>query len=145
MLIWLFGFGLYDLKSIFKRIAHPYRQLDKEDHDNFGILDDTYNLSTFKGRVYLLLTSWVLEIVIFFLLLGIAHVAGIGSELKGTLLLFLVVSCLADLNTDYYRVNYYLNGTKDYVGCYLGIIIGLFLCYLYGVLIYQVVTLAILN
>lgn len=145
MLIWLSGFGLYDLKSIFRRIVHPYRQLDNEDHDEFSILDDTYNLSTFKGRVYLLLTSWVLEIVTFFLLLGLAHVAGIGSELKGTLLLFLVVSCLADLNTDYYRVNYYLNGTKDYVGCYLGIIIGLFLCYLYGVLIYQVVTLAILN
>ena len=145
MLIWLFGFGLYDLKSISKRIVHPYRQLDKEDHDEFSILDDTYNLSTFKGRVYLLLTSWVLEIVTFFLLLGLAHVAGIGSELKGTLLLFLVISCLADLNTDYYRVNYYLNGIKDYVGCYLGIIIGLFLCYLYGVLIYQVVTLTILN
>lgn len=145
MLIWLSGFGLYDLKSIFRRIVHPYRQLDKEDHDEFSILDDTYNLSTFKGRVYLLLTSWVLEIVTFFLLLGLAHVAGIGSELKGTLLLFLVISCLADLNTDYYRVNYYLNGTKDYVGYYLGIIIGLFLCYLYGVLIYQVVTLAILN
>ena len=145
MLIWLSGFGLYDLKSIFRRIVHPYRQLDKEDHDEFSILDDTYNLSTFKGRVYLLLTSWVLEIVTFFLLLGLAHVAGIGSELKGTLLLFLVVSCLADLNTDYYRVNYYLNGTKDYVGYYLGIIIGLFLCYLYGVLIYQVVTLTILN
>lgn len=143
MLIWLSGFGLYDLKSISKRIVHPYRQLDKEDHDEFSVLDDTYNLSTFKGRVYLLLTSWVLEIVIFFLLLGLAHVAGIGSELKGTLLLFLVVSCLADLNTDYYRVNYYLNGTKDYVGCYLGIIIGLFLCYLYGVLIYQVIVLCI--
>lgn len=143
MLIWLSGFGLYDLKSIFKRIAHPYRQLDKEDHYEFGILDDTYNLSTFRGRVYLLLTSWVLEIVVFFLLLGLAHVAGIGSELKGTLLLFLVVSCLADLNTDYYRVNYYLNGTKDYVGYYLGIIIGLFLCYLYGVLIYQVIVLCI--
>ena len=145
MLIWLSGFGLYDLKSISKRVVHPYRQLDKEDHYEFGILDDTYNLSTFRSRVYLLLTSWVLEIVVFFLLLGLAHVAGIGSELKGTLLLFLVVSCLADLNTDYYRVNYYLNGTKDYVGCYLGIIIGLFLCYLYGVLIYQVVTLAVLN
>lgn len=143
MLIWLSGFGLYDLKSISKRIVHPYRQLDKEDHDEFSVLDDTYNLSTFKGRVYLLLTSWVLEIVIFFLLLGLAHVAGIGSDLKGTLLLFLVVSCLADLNTDYYRVNYYLNGTKDYVGCYLGIIIGLFLCYLYGVLIYQVIVLCI--
>lgn len=145
MLIWLSGFGLYDLKSISKRIVYPYRQLDKEDHDEFSILDDTYNLSTFKGRVCLLLTSWVLEIVTFFLLLGLAHVAGIGYELKGTLLLFLVISCLADLNTDYYRVNYYLNGTKDYVGYYLGIIIGLFLCYLYGVLIYQVVTLAILN
>ena len=145
MLIWLSGFWLYDLKSIFKRIVHPYRQLDKEDHYEFGILDDTYNLSTFKGRVYLLLTSWVLETVAFFLLLGLAHVAGIGSDLKGTLLLFLVISCLADLNTDYYRVNYYLNGTKDYVGYYLGIIIGLFLCCLYGVLIYQVVTLAILN
>lgn len=143
MLIWLSGFGLYDLKSIFKRIVHPYRQLEKEDHDEFSILDDTYNLSTFKGRVYLLLTSWVLEIVTFFLLLGLAHVAGIGSELKGTLLLFLVISCLADLNTDYYRVNYYLNGTKDYVGYYLGIIIGLFLCYLYGVLIYQVIVLCI--
>lgn len=143
MLIWLSGFGLYDLKSISKRIVHPYRQLDKEDHDEFSVLDDTYNLSTFKGRVYLLLTSWVLEIVVFFLLLGLAHVAGIGSELKGTLLLFLVISCLADLNTDYYRVNYYLNGTKDYVGCYLGIIIGLFLCYLYGVLIYQVIVLCI--
>lgn len=145
MLIWLSGFGLYDLKSISKRIVHPYRQLDKEDHDEFSILDDTYNLSTFKGRVYLLLTSWVLEIVTFFLLLGLAHVAGIGSELKGTLLLFLAISCLSDLNSNYYKVNYYLDGTKDYVGCYLGIIIGLFLCYLYGVLIYQVVTLTILN
>jgi uncharacterized protein YqgC (DUF456 family) len=87
----------------------------------------------------------VLEIVTFFLLLGLAHVAGIGVNLKDTLLLFLAVSCLADLNTNYYRVNYYLNGTKDYIGCYLGIIIGLFLCYLYGVLIQQVVTLAILN
>jgi hypothetical protein len=96
VLVWLFSFGIYDLKSILKRIAYPFKELDKEDHDNFGILDDTYNLSTFKGRVYLLLTSWVLEIVTFFLLLGLAHVAGIGSELKGTLLLFLVVSCLAD-------------------------------------------------
>jgi uncharacterized protein YqgC (DUF456 family) len=87
----------------------------------------------------------VLEIVTFFLLLGLAHVAGIGSELKGTLLLFLTVGCLSDLNSSYYKVNYYLNGTKDYVGCYLGIIIGLFLCYLYGILIYQVVTLTILN
>lgn len=93
----------------------------------------------------MLLTSWVLEIIVFFLLWGLAHVAGIGPELKGTLLLFLVISCLADLNTDYYRVNYYLDGTKDYIGWYLGIIIGLFLCYLYGVMIYQVVTLTILN
>lgn len=139
MLVWLFSFGIYDLKSILKRIAYPFKQLDKEDHDNFGILDDTYNLSTFKGRVYLLLTSWVLEIIVFFLLWGLAHVAGIGSELKGTLLLFLVVSCLADLNSSYYKVNYYLNGTKDYIGWYLGNLISLFLCYLYGVMIYQVV------
>lgn len=81
----------------------------------------------------------------FFLLWGLARVAGIGVDLKGTLLLFLAVSCLADLNTDYYRVNYYLNGTKDYIGWYLGNLISLFLCYLYGVLIYQVITLTILN
>lgn len=123
---------------LFKRISYPFEQPNKEDHDNFGILDDTYNLSTFKGRVYLLLTSWVLEIIVFFLLWGLAHVAGIGLDLKDTLLLFLAVSCLADLNTDYYRVNYYLNGTKDYIGWCLGNLISLFLCYLYGMLIYQV-------
>ena len=43
MLIWLSGFGLYDLKSILKRIAHPYRQLDKEDHDtNSSYLENLY-------------------------------------------------------------------------------------------------------
>ena len=93
----------------------------------------------------MLLTSWVLEIVVFFILWGLAPVAGISSELKGTLLLFLAISCLSDLNSDYYKVNYYLYGTKDYIGCYLGNIISLFLCYLYGLLIYQVVTLTILN
>lgn len=87
----------------------------------------------------------MLEIVVFFILWGLAHVAGVGPELKGTLLLFLAISCLSDLNSNYYKVNYYLDGTKDYVGCYLGIIIGLFLCYLYGVLIYQVIILTILN
>lgn len=93
----------------------------------------------------MLLTSWVLEIIVFFILLGLAHVAGIGTNLKDTLLLFLSVSCLADLNSNYYKVNYYLNGTKDYIGWYLGNLISLFLCYLYGVLIYQVITLTILN